>query len=177
MKRKMKRLIMINDLIDLIKLQSKNIEHYKQYPIALLFFIMLLLEVPSTFLSEKGDSSISYLLTYNLAITFVFTFIEAIFFVYWYGRIGKKYSFIIFLHYDAMLTIAASIPVIGILLVMQSFDSLPWVGIIGFLTATLYVLYMFIANLAKATSASKKYAFVAIFIVAMLQVIPEALLL
>ena len=168
---------MVNDLIDLIKLQSKNIDHYKQYPIALLFFIMLLLEVPSTFLSEKGDSSISYLLTYNLAITFVFTFIEAIFFVYWYGRIGKKYSFLTFLHYDAMLTIAASIPVIAILLVMQSFDSLPWVGIIGLLTATLYVLYMFIANLANAVGSSKKFAFGAIFIVALLQGIPEYLIL
>ena len=176
MKRKM-RLIMINDLVDLIRLQSKNIEHYKQYPIALLFFIMLLLEVPSTFLSERGGSSIASLLTYNISIAFLFTFIEAIIFVYWFGRIGKKYSFLTFLHYDAMLTIAASIPVIGILLVMQSFNSLPWVGIIGLLAATLYVIYMFIANLAKATSSSKKYAFFAILIVAMFQIIPEYIFL
>jgi len=168
---------MINDLFELIKLQSKNIEHYKQYPIALLFFLMLLLEVPSTFLSERGDSSIASLLTYNIATAFVFTFIEAILFVYWFGRIGIKYSFLSFLHYDAMLTIAASIPVIGILLLMQSFNSLPWVGIIGLLSATLYVIYMFIANLAKATESSKKYAFIAIFIAAMLQMIPEYIFL
>ena len=126
---------MINDLFDLIKLQSKNIEHYKQYPIALLFFLMLLLEVLSTFLSERGDSSIASLLTYNIATAFVFTFIEAILFVYWFERVGKKYSFLSFLHYDAMLTIAANLPLIGILLVMQSFNSFPWVGIIGLLSA------------------------------------------
>jgi len=168
---------MINDLFDLIKLQSKNIEHYKQYPIALLFFLMLLLEVLSTFLSERGDSSIASLLTYNIATAFIFTFIEAILFMYWFGRVGKKYSFLSFLHYDAMLTIAANLPLIGILLVMQSFNSFPWVGIIGLLSATLYVIYMFIANLAKATDSSKKYAFVAIFIAAMLQIIPEYIFL
>ena len=168
---------MINDLIDLIKIQSKSIEHYKQYPIALLFFIMLLLEVLSTFLLERGESSIAPLLSYNIAIAFIFTFIEALVFVYWFGRIGKKYSFLTFLHYDAILSIAANIPVISILLVMQSFDSLPWVGIIGFLAATLYVIFMFIANLAKATESSKKYAFIAILIVVMLQYIPEALLI
>ena len=168
---------MINDLFDLIKLQSKNIEHYKQYPIALLFFLMLLLEVLSTFLSERGDSSIASLLTYNIATAFIFTFIEAILFMYWFGRVGKKYSFLSFLHYDAMLTIAANLPLIGILLVMQSFNSFSWVGIIGLLSATLYVIYMFIANLAKATDSSKKYAFVAIFIAAMLQIIPEYIFL
>ena len=168
---------MVQDLFDLIKLKSKNIEHYKQYPIALLFFLMLLLEVPSTFLSERGDSSIASLLTYNIATAFVFTFIEAILFVYWFGRVGKKYSFLLFLHYDAMLTIAASISVIGILLLMESFNSLPWVGIIGLLSATLYVIYMFIANLAKATESSKKYAFIAIFIAAVLQMIPEYIFL
>ena len=168
---------MIHDLIDLIKIQSKSIEHYKQYPIALLFFIMLLLEVLSTFLLERGESSIAPLLSYNISIAFIFTFIEAIVFVYWFGRIGKKYSFLTFLHYDAMLSIAANIPVISILLVMQSFDSLPWVGIIGFLAATLYVIFMFIANLAKATDSSKKYAFVAILIVVMLQIIPEYIFL
>jgi len=168
---------MVQDLFDLIKLKSKNIEHYKQYPIALLFCLMLLLEVPSTFLSERGDSSIASLLTYSIATAFVFTFIEAILFVYWFGRIGNKYSFLSFLHYDAMLTIAASIPVIGILLLMQSFNSLPWVGIIGLLSATLYVIYMFIANLAKATESSKKYAFIAIFIAAVLQMIPEYIFL
>ena len=168
---------MINDLIDLIKVQSKNIEHYKQYPIALLFFIMLLLEVPLTFLSQSQGSSIASTLTYNILIAFIFTFIEAAIFVYWFGRIGKKYSFLEFLHYDAILSIAAYIPVMIILLAYQSFESLPWVGIICFLVAIIYVFYMFIANLAKATDSSKKYALVAIFIAAILQMIPEYIFL
>ena len=168
---------MINDLIDLIKVQSKNIEHYRQYHIALLLFIMLLLEVPLTFLSQSQDSSIAITLTYNISIALIFTFIEALIFMYWFGRIGKKYSFLAFLHYDAILSIAAYIPVMIILLAYQSFESLPWVGIICFLVAIIYVFYMFIANLAKATDSSKKYALVAIFIAAILQMIPEYIFL
>ena len=168
---------MINDLIDLIKVQSKNIEHYRQYHIALLLFIMLLLEVPLTFLSQSQDSSIAITLTYNISIALIFTFIEALIFMYWFGRIGKKYSFLAFLHYDAILSIAAYIPVMIILLAYQSFESLPWVGIICFLVAIIYVFCMFIANLAKATDSSKKYALVAIFIAAILQMIPEYIFL
>ena len=56
-------------------------------------------------------------------------------------------------------------------------NNLLWTPAIGLLSATLYVIYMFIANLAKATESSKKYAFIAIFIAAMLQMIPEYIFL
>ncbi len=60
---------MINDIADLIKIQSKNIEHYNKYPIALLLFVMLILEVPSSFLSEGNESSIAFdLLDFDLPI-------------------------------------------------------------------------------------------------------------
>ena len=167
---------MFNDVLNFLKFQSKDIEHYKQYPVALIFFIMLLLEVLSTFLSESYESTIASDLTINLLTAFVFTFIEAIFFVYWFGRIGKNHSFITFVHYDVMLSIAANIPVIAILLVMQNFDSSTWTAIIGGLIAMTYVIYMFSANLALATGSSKKYAFGAILIVSLLQ-IPIQLLL
>ena len=147
---------MINDLINFLKFQSKDIEHYNQYPIALIFFIMLLLEVPSTFLSESYESTIESDLTINLLTAFVFTFIEAIFFVYWFGRIGKNHSFLTFVHYDVMLSIAANIPIIAILLVMQDFDSSTWTAFIGGLIGITYVIYMFSANLALATGSSKK---------------------
>ena len=101
---------MINDIADLIKIQSKNIEYYNKYPIALLLFVMLILEVPSSFLSEGNESSIAFDLTFNLLNALVLTFIEAILFVYWFGRIGKNHSFISFLRYDAMLSFAANIP-------------------------------------------------------------------
>ena len=168
---------MINDLIDLVKIQSKSIEHYRQYPIALIFFILLLLELPSTFFTESYESSFTSDLTINLIIAFVFTFIEAIFFAYWFGRIGKNHSFLTFLHYDVMVSIAATVPVIIILLVTQNLDALPWVAIIGFLVAFIYVVYMFSANLALATGSSKNYALGAISIVVVFQFIAEYLIL
>jgi hypothetical protein len=169
--------IMFNDLIDLIKIQSKNIEHYKQYPIAFLFFIMFLLEFLSTFFSEGYGSTSTSNFTISLIIVFVFTFIEAVFFVYWFGRIGKNHSFLTFLHYDVMLSIAANIPVIIVLLITQNFNSSPWVAVIGFLAVFIYVIYMFSANLALATTSSKKYAFGAILIVALLQFTVQLLVL
>jgi len=168
---------MINDLIDLLKIQSKSIEHYRQYPIALIFFILLLLEFPSTFFSESYESAFASDLTINLIIAFVFTFIEAIFFAYWFGRIRKNHSFLTFLHYDVMVSIAANVPVIIILLITQNLDSSPWIAIIGFLVAFIYVVYMFSANLALATGSSKKYALTAISIVVVFQFIAEFLLL
>ena len=162
---------MINDIADLIKIQSKNIEHYNKYPIALLLFIMLILEVPSSFLSESNESSIALDLTFNLLNALVLTFIEAILFVYWFGRIGKNHSFISFLRYDAMLSIAANIPVIAILLITQNFEESSWIAIIGGLIAVSYIIYMFSVNLALATGSSGKYAFGAILIVVLIQLI------
>ena len=168
---------MINDLIDLIKIQSKNIEYYKKYPIVLIFFIMLLLEFPSTFFSESFESTFTSVLTLNLITVFVFTFIEAIFFAYWFGRIGKNHTFLAFLHYDVMVSIAANIPVIIVLSLTQNLNSSTWISIVAFLLAFIYVFYMFSVNLAVAIGSPKKYAFVAILIVVIFQVIVEYLLL
>ena len=161
---------MINDIADLIKIQSKNIEHYNKYPIALIFFIMLILAVPTTFLSSDNESFAS-VLTFDLLQTFVLTFVEAIFFVYWFGRIGKNHTFLSFLHYNVMLSIAGSIPVIAIFLITQNFEAKSWASIIvGFISA-FYILYLFSVNLALATGSSKKYGFGAILIVILIQTI------
>ena len=161
---------MINDIADLIKIQSKNIEHYNKYPIALIFIIMLILAVPTTFLSSDNESFAS-VLTFDLLETFVLTFVEAIFFVYWFGRIGKNHTFLSFLHYNVMLSIAASIPVIAILLITKNFDASSWTAIIGELIAVSYIIYMFSVNLALATGSSKKYACGAILIVILIEII------
>ena len=76
-----------------------------------------------------------------------------------------------------MLSIAANIPVIIVLLITQNFNSSAWVAVIGFLAAFIYVIYMFSANLAIATTSSKKYAFGAILIVALLQFTVQLLVL
>lgn len=173
----MKKTSLINDVIDLIVIKSKDIEHYRQYPIALIFFIMLLLVAQSTFLFKGNDSSIFSVVIIDLIFAFVFTFLNAIFLMYWFGRVGKKYSFLIFLHYDVMLSIAASIPFLVILFVMKNFDSSPWVGFIGGLGGIFYVVYMFSFNLANATDSSKKFALGAILISLLLQGITEAVFL
>ena len=60
---------MVNDLIDFLKFQSKDIEHYKQYSIGLIFFIIVLLEIPYTYLSESYESTTTSDLVINLLIT------------------------------------------------------------------------------------------------------------
>ena len=164
---------MFNDLIDLMGVQSRNIEYYEKYPLVLIFFIMLLLQIPSFILLPGDEHSISSNLTTDLILAFGVTFIEAIFFVYWFRRIGKNYSFSAFLHYDVMLSIAATIPYILILFVIKYFDSIPWVGVFGGLGAISYVIYMFTLNLAKATESSGRYAFIAIILVIVIQAIVD----
>ena len=162
---------MINDIADLIKIQSKNIEHYNKYPIALIFLIMLILVVPITFLSSDNESPITSALTLDLLEAFVLTFVEAIFFVYWFGRIGKNHTFLLFLHYNLMLSIAASIPVIAIILITKNFDASLWTALIGELIAVSYIIYLLSVNLALATGSSKKYGFGAILIVILIEII------
>ena len=86
---------MVNDLADLIKIQSKNIEHYNKYPIVLIFIIMLILVVPTSFLTSDTELPIASVLTLDLLENFLLTFVEVIFFVYWFGRIGKNHTFFI----------------------------------------------------------------------------------
>ena len=168
---------MFNDLIDLLKIKSKNIEHYTQYPIALIFFIMLLLQFPSNLNPDGFSPSYAYALSMSLIFASVFTFIEAAFFIFWFGRIGKSHSFLTYLHYAVMLSIASQIPAITVLLITQSINSSPWIPVIGFLAVFIYIIYMYSVNLARAVSSSKKYAFVAILIVALLQFTVQLLIL
>ena len=168
---------MFNDLIDLMGVQSKNIEHYKKYPIVLIFFMMLLFEIPFTFLAGGYNSAIASDLTINIIMAFIFTFVEAIFMVYWFQRVGINYSFLTFLQYDVILSVAAGIPVTAILFVIYTFESSPLIGVFGFLGAFSYVIYMFSLNLATATGSSRKYAFMAILLIIIFQMTLETLLL
>jgi hypothetical protein len=173
----MKITLFFNDLIDLMSVQSKNIEHYKQYSIAPIFFIHLLLVVPSTLLLGDPEVSFNSELTIHLILTFVFTFINAIFFMYWFGRVNIHYSFLTFLNFEILISIAANIPFIAIAFLMDIFDSYPLMGFIAGIGAIMYVIYMFSLNLAKATGSIEKYAFAAIMISVFYQLIPEYILL
>ena len=70
-----------------------------------------------------------------------------------------------------MISIAVSIPVIAVLLITQNFEASSWTSIIGGLIGVAYIIYMFSVNLALATGSSGKYAFGAILIVVLIQII------
>ena len=113
----MKIISLINDLIDLMGVDSQEIEHYRKYPITPIFIINMLLVIPSSILLEGNEP-----LAFDLIFSFVFTFINAAFLMYWFGRVNIKHSYLTFLNYDIIISIAANIPVIAILIVMSYFN-------------------------------------------------------
>ena len=126
-----------NDLIDLMGVQSQGIEHYRQYPLIPIFIINMLLVAVSSLLLESRES-----LTFDLIISFALTFINALFLMYWFGRVNLKYSFLTFLYFEVIISVASHIPFLAILVVMSYFDSMPWIGFFGGLGAIFYVIYM-----------------------------------
>ena len=130
----MKITSLINDLIDLMGIQSQEIEHYRKYPIVPIFIINMLLVIPSSILLEGKEP-----LAFDLIFSFAFTFINAAFLMYWFGRVNIRHSYLTFLNYDIIISIAANIPVIVILVVMGYFDSMPLIGFFGGIGAILYL--------------------------------------
>ena len=168
---------MINDLINFLKFQSKDIEHYKQYQIGLILLIVTLLEIPYTFLSEGYNSSLAPDLVINLLITIPSVLIEAIFFVYWLGRKDKKYSFSTVLNFTAMLTISTSIVVVAWAAIEQNLDPSSWASLIISVITLTYILYLIPTVLSIATGVTKKYAFGGLLLIVGLLQIPTQLLL
>ena len=168
----MKITSLINDLIDLMGIQSQEIEHYRKYPIVPIFIINMLLVIPSSILLEGKEP-----LAFDLIFSFAFTFINAAFLMYWFGRVNIRHSYLTFLNYDIIISIAANIPVIIILVVMGYFDSMPLIGFFGGIGAILYVIYMVSLNYAHSTKSLEMYAFIGILMLIVLQVITELLLI
>ena len=168
----MKIISLFNDLIDLMGVDSQEIEHYRKYPIAPIFIINMLLVIPSSILLEGNEP-----LAFDLIFSFVFTFINAAFFMYWFGRVNIKHSFLTFLHFDIVLGIAAHIPYLAILVVMNYFDSMPLIGLLAGLSAICYVIYMVSLNYAQATRSLDSYAFIGVLIVITFQFVTELLLI
>ena len=168
----MKITSLLNDLIDLMGVQSKEIEHYRKYPIVPIFIINMLLVIPSSILIEGNEP-----LAFDLIFSFVFIFINAAFLMYWFGRVNIKHSYLTFLHFDIIISIAANIPVIIILVFMNYFDSIPLIGFFGGIGAILYVVYMVSLNYAHSIKSLEMYAFIGILILIVLQVIAELLLI
>ena len=83
---------MVNDLIDFLKIQSRDIEYYNRYSIALIFIIIVLCEILYTFISTNYQFSISSLFV-DLMFTIFSLLFEVLFFLYWLGRKDKKYSY------------------------------------------------------------------------------------
>ena len=168
----MKITSLINDLIDLMGVQSQGIEHYRQYSLVPIFIINLLLVAASSAILDSRES-----LALDLVISIALTLISVIFLMYWFGRVNIKHSFLTFLHFDIVLGIAAHIPYLAILVVMNYFNSMPLIGFFGGIGAILYVVYMVSLNYAHSTKSLEMYAFIGILILIALQVIAELLLI
>ena len=168
----MKKTSLINDLIDLMGVKSQEIEHYRKYPIVPIFIINMLLVIPSSILIEGNEP-----LAFDLIFSFIFIFINAAFLMYWFGRVNIKHSYLTFLHFDIIISIAANIPIIIILVFMNYFDSIPLIGFFGGIGAILYVIYMVSLNYAHYTKSLEMYAFIGILLLIALQVIAELLLI
>ena len=161
-----------NNLIDLMGVQSQEIEYYRQFPIIQIFIINMLLVAPSSILLEGNEPIII-----NLMLAFAFTFINAAFLMYWFGRVNIKHSFLTFLHYDIIISIAANIPFLVILVVIKYFDSTPWIGFFGGLGCIFYVIYMVSLNYAQATKSLNSYAFIGVLLFITFQAILEVFLI
>ena len=168
----MKITSLINDLIDLMGVQSQGIEHYRQYSLVPIFIINLLLVAASSSILDSRES-----LALDLVISIALTLISVIFLMYWFGRVNIKHSFLTFLHFDIVLGIAAHIPYLAILVVMNYFNSMPLIGFFGGIGAILYVVYMVSLNYAHSTKSLEMYAFIGVLILIALQVIVELLLI
>ena len=168
----MKITSLINDLIDLMGVKSQGIEHYRQYSLVPIFIINLLLVAASSSILDSRES-----LALDLVISIALTLISVIFLMYWFGRVNIKHSFLTFLHFDIVLGIAAHIPYLAILVVMNYFNSMPLIGFFGGIGAILYVVYMVSLNYAHSTKSLEMYAFIGILILIALQVIAELLLI
>ena len=168
----MKITSLINDLIDLMGVQSQGIEHYRQYSLVPIFIINLLLVAVSSVILDSRES-----LALDLVISIALTLINVIFLMYWFGRVNIKHSFLTFLHFDIVLGIAAHIPYLAILVVMNYFDSMPLIGFLAGLSAICYVIYMVSLNYAQATKSLDSYAFIGVLIVITFQFVTELLLI
>jgi hypothetical protein len=164
---------MINDLIDFLKLQPKNIEHYSKYPTALMFVIMLVLYIPFNFLYEIENTNSSINILSNVANIFLVTILEAYFLVYWLGRKDKKYSFSIVLDFILMLSISIVIPLNLLGLLLLNLNSQSWAFLIISFIALIYALYLAIVNLAIASGVTKKYALGGVLIIGLIQLIVD----
>ena len=168
----MKITSLINDLIDLMGVHSQGIEHYRQYSLVPIFIINLLLVAASSSILDSRES-----LALDLVISIALTLINATFLMYWFGRVNIKHSFLTFLHFDIVLGIAAHIPYLAILVVMNYFNSMPLIGFFGGIGAILYVVYMVSLNYAHSTKSLEMYSFIGILMLIVLQVIAELLLI
>jgi hypothetical protein len=165
---------MINDLIDFLKLQPKDIDYYNKYPTALMFVIMLLLYIPFDFLFDTEwieNNSVNILS--NIANGFIVTILEAYFLVYWLGRKEKKYSFSTVLDFNLILSISIVIPLnlLGLLLLNFNSQSLAFL-VISFI-ALIYAFYVVVVNLALASGVTKKYALGGGLIIFLIQLLAD----
>ena len=147
---------MIKDALNFLRFQSRDIEHYNQYSIALILFILALMAVPFSWISESYEIVRIPDIVIDEIYMIGASLLGSLFFVYWLGRKDKKYSFATVFKFFGVMTIGTFIPTIAGLLIEFILDY-SLVSVIISLLAYVYVLVIAIITTSKATGVTQSY--------------------
>ena len=169
---------MIQDILNFIRFQTQDIEHYNQYSIALILFIIVLLEIPSPMLYGGYDIPWVSDIVIDMVVAILFVFITARFLVYWFARKNIQYSFPMVLNFFGVLSIGVSIAGIVFGIIASSFDSSSMAALTVIILFVLYSYFVMTITTSKATGITKAYALSGILIATIIvQIIAQTSLL
>jgi hypothetical protein len=147
---------MIKDALNFLRFQSREIEHYNQYSIALILFILALMAVPFSWISESYEIVRIPDIVIDEIYMIGASLLGALFFVYWFGRKDKKYSFATLFKFFGVMGIGSYIPSIAGALIAFILDY-SLVSVIIQLLLFVYVLVIIIITTSKATGVTQSY--------------------
>ena len=169
---------MIKDILNFIRFQTQDIEHYNQYSIALILFIIVVLEIPSPMLYGGYDMGGVFDIVIDMVFAILFVVITARFLVYWFARKNIQHSFPTVLNFFGVLSIGVSIAGIVFGIIASSFDSSSMAALTVIILFVLYSYFVMTITTSKATGITKAYALSGILIATIIvQIIAQTSLL
>ena len=175
---------MIKDILNFIRFQTQDIEHYNQYSIGLILFIIVVLEIPSPMLYGGYELDRGYEIygvsdiVVDMVFAILFVVITARFLVYWFARKNIQHSFPTVLNFFGVLSIGVSIAGIVFGIIASSFDSSSMAALTVIILFVLYSYFVMTITTSKATGITKAYALSGILIATIIvQIIAQTSLL
>ena len=173
---------MFNDVLNFLRFQTQDIEHYNQYSIALILFIIVVLEIPSPMLYGGYDMGGVFDIVIDMVFAILFVVITARFLVYWFARKNIQHSFPTVLNFFGVLSIVVSIVGIVFGIIVSIFSTISSMAALTcFILAALYSFCVATITTSEATTAinaagytegiTKAYAFSGILIATIITLI------